>query len=183
MKKLVISITISSLVIFFLLSIVAQARSPIPDKPFEDALLYRNGYTSVLSLNSIPFFLHVSSAGTGYLADSNNVQQTGPTAPRTLSGSQDSFNLDKNRAWTKLSKTAAIEIWGKPQEHCSAGATLPWFYTFDAEGSFNSERNLYHIDLRFDAREIVFAYRIRGIGICDAKWVIRHKDQDIKTSD
>lgn len=89
-----------------------------------------------------------------------------------------SFALNDHRAWTKLNLKTATDIWGPSRKHELSGRT---FYTFDAYGT-NGEKNIFHIDLQFDKFDQVSGYRVRGIGICNAKWIIKLDEKQIKLS-
>jgi hypothetical protein len=166
---------------FFAMS--AEAQSPVPDTDIEGALLYKPLYASCLVTGpkTLLFFLAVDESGTGRLADfapSDKLASNG--VPDTWALSNKFLDLEKNKAWTQLSRARAEELWGKPEGHCLAGATVPYFYTFEAIGTYNGERNIYHLDLRFAPDEKVFAYRVRGIGISAPCWFVLANGQVVK---
>ncbi len=150
-----------------------NAQSPIPDTALEDALLYRPTYSCSLapSTKKIDFFMAVE-AGSGHFADLNGNLSIESLFAKKKTSIKDFFDIEKNRSWTKLSRSEAEDTWGQPQPHCSAGASIPYFYTFDAVSSCNGERNIYHLDLRFAPDGKVFAYRVRGIGIYAPCWFV-----------
>jgi hypothetical protein len=167
---------------FFAMS--AEAQSPVPDTDLEGALLYKPLYGSCLvaSPKTLPFFLAVDESGTGHFADfaaSDKLAPNGVSESWQLS--KKFLDLEKNKAWTQLSRCRAEELWDKPEGHCLSGATIPYFYTFEATGSYNGERNIYHLDLQFGPDGKIFAYRVRGIGIFAPSWFVLADGHVVKT--
>lgn len=153
------------------------ARSPIPDSAYEDAILYRGNHSVLLysmqnqpiKVDSRPSFFLLVSQGTGFLANFDYGNR-----PIGVNGTPDgsaalnvAHDLDENTAWTQLTEDGAKKLWGEPSKRTAR----PILTTFDVLGKFNEERNLYHVDLNFDKSSNVFGYRIRGIGIGNAKWI------------
>ncbi|MBJ7900936.1 MAG: hypothetical protein GC158_13705 [Cyanobacteria bacterium RI_101] len=181
-----------SLLLYLLVVSMCLTHASVPiDGALDGILLYKHGHACSLASpnDSIPFFLVVDQSSVGYLADycaSNRKFPSGaPIAmlpngvPRDWIEIMKNFALNNHRAWTKLDLKTATEIWGSPKEHRKRN-----FYTFDAGGIATSdEKNLYHIDLQFDNFDQVSGYRVRGIGICNAKWVIKLDENKITTSD
>lgn len=156
----------------------SQASVPL-DGVLDDLLLYKRGYACALSpLKSTSVFLLADENGTGYLADFGDLGREHPNgvpvkllangAPDDWIATMKNFDLNSHKAWTKLNLKMATEIWGAPRKHLKRN-----FYSFDAHGTCNQEENIYHIDFRFDRFDQVLGYRVRGIGICNAKWIIK----------
>jgi hypothetical protein len=70
----------------------------------------------------------------------------------------------------------AKTFWGNPTKHTSFGDP---YYSFAAHsepvkevfGEEVNEDNIYHLDLKFDAKNTISGYRIRGIGIGKPEWI------------
>lgn len=166
-----------------------EASVPL-DGILDESLLYKRGYAcSLADPKSIAFFLLINETGVGYLADMGNFPRNfpcGPEVKRMENGVpgdwieiMKSFSLNNHRAWTKLNFKTATTIWGQSRKHSLSGRT---FYTFDAYGT-NGEKNIFHVDLQFDKFDQVSGYRVRGIGICNAKWVIKIGENRITITD
>lgn len=159
----------------------ARANSPLSDQELEDAILYRNGHASLLTIEpqkSIPFYLLVSESGTGFLMDfpAHDKSATLRLEPNGVPSSwgHDKANPEASKqvAWTRLSSSEAKTLWGKPRNYSMAGSTSVYFETYEVHGSFNGENNIYHLDLRFNkATDRPFEYRVRGIGITNPKFI------------
>jgi hypothetical protein len=142
---------------------LADAPAPEPDPEAMDAILYRGGYASrLLDLNgeNSSMFLAVDSSGTGYLADYDS---------KTKGENWRKIELKSQKNWQSLTRTSATELWGAPQERYAYRQFLTW----DIFGTYNRERNLYHLDLEFDPRKNLNGYRVRGIGIGAPRWIFR----------
>jgi len=157
------------------LMLPSRATGPIPDTALDAAILYKPGHASILVAppKSLPFFLLVDDSGIGRLVDfiGDPLKLASNGVPKNWAKSKEFLDLTNNKVWTHLTLTQAVEMWGKPRDHFLAGGNSKYFSTFDAYGSFNKEPNIYHLDLRFDPNEKLFSYRVRGIGICNAKWI------------
>ena len=70
--------------------------------------------------------------------------------------------------WSKLTLEDAKKIFG---EQRLRGIGKTQFYTFDAFVTVQRERQLFHLDLRFDSQGIITSYRVRGIGIRNPQWI------------
>jgi hypothetical protein len=70
--------------------------------------------------------------------------------------------------WTKLTLEASKKIFGEPRAH---GIGKIVFYTFDAPAIVQHEKQLLHLDMKFDSTGTIESYRIRGIGIRNPQWV------------
>lgn len=70
--------------------------------------------------------------------------------------------------WTKLTFEDAKKIFGEPRLR---GMSKTLFYTFDTFVTVQREKQLFHLDLRFDSAGTIESYRIRGIGIRNPTWV------------
>ncbi len=68
---------------------------------------------------------------------------------------------------SKLNLTEAKKIWGTPVKQGKAVDC----YTFEVHGSVDGEKQIYHIDVKFDERAEIHSYRIRGIGVFNPKFV------------
>jgi hypothetical protein len=129
--------------------------------------------TATNTLKNYPFNtfeVSIDSLGTAHLEPDQIAlsfrRQLKPDAPFTLSyldwGTRTSV-FKATGGWTQLSLEEAKSLWGEPRNNLG-------FFTFDARTSWMCEPNIYHIDLKFDNRGDVSAYRIRGIGIGNAQW-------------
>lgn len=172
--------------ILFILLIVGgpTLATPPPDDDVvtEDSLNYRSGFYVLDNIEHQPypfgsFAIFVDREGIGHI-QSNAIKfidgNSPPKQKKPFKGSiipdwtdRTSFKK-KGKGWTQLSLTEAKTLWGEPRTHKVKGKQ---FYTFDAESTFNGERNLYHLDFQFGTDELIIAYRIRGIGIRDPQWV------------
>lgn len=80
----------------------------------------------------------------------------------------DRTSFKSENGWTQLTFSHAKQFWGEPRKHLVNGHE---FYTFDAQSDWNGEANIYHLDLEFVMCNQIKAYRIRGIGIQNPKWI------------
>lgn len=157
----------------------ARSASPIPDDVLEDQLAYRGphveAFRTVRAKNS-PYFL-LTQDGTGYLKTFalSFVKSERPSSvpAKIIEGAfpsdwwtRPSF-LKPDSGWTKITMESAQTLWGASKERY---ASAYHFYTFDVHSEFNGEANIYHVDLEFDQNRMATAYRIRGIGLNNAKW-------------
>ena len=139
------------------------ASEPDPDPEALDAILYRKGYVSTLTdpTKPIPFFLAVDTSGTGRLVD-YGAYKKGPNGfPENWTNL-----VDKGTTWQKLTREEATNLWGEPQER----EVIRRFFTWDAFGTWNKEKNLYHLDFELHKGHLI-SYRVRGIGISNPQWV------------
>ncbi|MDQ5933433.1 MAG: hypothetical protein QG574_731 [Cyanobacteriota bacterium erpe_2018_sw_21hr_WHONDRS-SW48-000092_B_bin.40] len=70
--------------------------------------------------------------------------------------------------WQKLSLESAKKIFGEPHLR---GVGKTTFYVFDTYVTFQREKQLFHIDMKFAQDGTIESYRIRGIGIRNPQWV------------
>ena len=140
---------------------------PVAANSPNDEIQYRHSYASLLASpeKNLSFYLLVTDAGTGYFVNIGHPKRLLKNGVPS-DWEHRAANIDQlDKAWTELSKSKA-EKWGPP--HHVLAASLG---TYDARGSFNGEENLYHLDLIFDKNDMLYLYRVRGIGIREAKWV------------
>lgn len=156
------------------------ANCPLPDPELENAIHYRNGYATYLDPNdqALPFYLNVVSSGTGYLVDLEPFSRgivspyRNEVAPAWLTEDQ----CKKSIAWTKLQRSVAARLWGKEKKIAVPGALPVGFWTFDVPARLNGESNIYHLDFYIDENtDCPYMYRVRGIGITDAKFIFPPK--------
>lgn len=88
----------------------------------------------------------------------------------------DRTSFKSENGWTQLTLSHAKQFWGEPRKHFVYGHE---FYTFDAQSDWNGEANIYHLDLEFVMGNQIKAYRIRGIGIQDPKWINKDSVEDV----
>lgn|GEM_PF-3354544 len=153
----------------------AFANCPLPDPEKEDIIQYRNGYSAVLSPPEakLPFCLKVSSDGTGYLVDSNGLQ-----TDESFFANVSTEECNRSHVWKDLSKTVCEKNWGKLKKLQIKGALPVDFATFDVPSERIGERNIYHLDIVFNEKTwLPFLYRIRGIGINNAKFIQAPKEE------
>ena len=158
-----------------LYSNVALANCPLPDPEKEDIIQYPNGYTAALgpSEAKLPFCLKVSIDGTGYLVDLNGFQ-----AKQGSSANVSSEEYNRSHIWRDLSKTVCEKNWGKLKKLEIEGALPVDFVTFDVPSVRIGEKNIYHLDVVFNEKTwLPFLYRVRGIGINNAKFIQAPKEE------
>lgn len=71
----------------------------------------------------------------------------------------------------ELTLNDATKFWGTPKKHVTKTGEYLIFDAFN-NPQFDQEKNLYHIDIRVDENKKVVAYRVRGIGINNADWIL-----------
>lgn len=71
--------------------------------------------------------------------------------------------------WIKLTSQNAAKLFGQPSEN-KQGKQV--FYTYSVKcDSDNQDARIYQMDLKFDHRNVIQAYRITGTGVTNPKWV------------
>lgn len=163
-----------------IISALPALATPQPDRDpeIERALGYR---FTVNRLDNKPapgaFAICVDSDGIGHLQTyfSSSARLSGPVPISKDWQDRISFQRHGETERTKLTMSDAKRFWGEPKRHVIEGAV---FYTFDAHSPLEQvmddqvqEDNIYHLDLKFDDKGIIAAYRIRGIGISKPIWI------------
>lgn len=90
-----------------------------------------------------------------------NLRQLVPWSDRTSFYKTDS-------GWSKLTLEDSKKIFGEPHVH---GIGKIVFLTFDAPAMVQHEKQLFHLDMKFNSAGTIQSYRIRGIGIRNPQWV------------
>lgn len=159
----------------------AESDPGFRDSLIESKLLYRK-YSAELkggrSFRGLPLFVvKVNSAGVGHL-QTNIIQANG--LPRSEAASTETniegllkhwrerVSFPSESGWKQLSFDDAEALWGSPRKYIVREKE---FYTFDAKNESGEEENIYHLDLQFGNNNVIDAYRIRGIGITNPRWV------------
>lgn len=158
----------------------AKGSSLMPDETLENALAYRGPRVEAFRSSQpkdCPYFLFTRD-GIGYLKTFAlslvKDERTHKAPAKIIDGAfpddwwlRPSF-LKPDNGWTKITQEEAQRLWGASKERYASG----WhFLTFDVHSDYNGESNIYHVDLQFDPNGMTTAYRIRGIGISNAKWM------------
>lgn len=68
-----------------------------------------------------------------------------------------------------LSIFDAARFWGEGVKHESREGS---YFTFDAVNEQRGESNVYHLDFKPAQEGSIVAYRLRGIGITNPKWIV-----------
>jgi hypothetical protein len=150
---------------------------PDPDGVTEANLSYRCGPYILDTLLHQPypfssFAIQVDRTGSGHLQS-----YVDPHRVTKMPDMKDSIILDwtertsyltEDKTRTPLSIEGARKFWGEPRKYVVGDHP---FYAFDAYSTSNGEKNLYHLDLGFTKDGIIMAYRVRGIGISNPKWI------------
>lgn len=154
------------------------ASNPMPDETVDNRLLYVGPHIEAFKTSSgdeCPYFL-LTTGGTGYLKSRklSLVKEERPHSapPAVVEGNfPDDWFLRKSflkadDGWEKLTKAEADRMWQERSEHTAHRR----FISYDISSEFNGESNIYHLDLQFGT-QVPVAYRLRGIGITNPKWI------------
>lgn len=113
-----------------------------------------------------------AASGIGHLVSRDYQHSPKPEAQMNLRQLVDWLNrisfYKEGLGWTKLTLEDAKTIFGEPHTY---GIGKKLFYTFDAFVNLQRERQLFHLDMRFDSKKSIEGYRVRGIGIRNPQWV------------
>jgi hypothetical protein len=91
-----------------------------------------------------------------------------PNDPASIDWTERMSFLQPGIGWTMLSLDEAKKLWGDPVERIIFHRK---FYTFDAHSKYLGEEDIFYLDLEFDDRKLIKAYRVRGIALSNPKWI------------
>jgi hypothetical protein len=179
LKMLAMCLLGSATALTLQLQLACATPQPDRDPEIERSLTYKYCFNRLTGLaGESPFGIAIDPNGAGHLqASGYQSSKVFGSVPISLSWDDRIGFLDPNtNKWKPLTWTDATSFWGTPHKHLVGGRA---FSTFDVKSvklkrvldEPIDEENLYHLDLSFNDRGIIFAYRIRGIGVSNPEWI------------